>query len=446
MAITTAIPTTTASNSAGETANRIQGRQDNSAEGASFSVPSTPKQGDAITPKQGDAVKKAGEEKESVHLTQNGVANSAYPSSQKQPVANSAEGKKDEKSEEQQDISASTDPVETYVTEVVMTSSLAPDPSWSGRWVMPVTESSLNNKSDEASNEAANSEQPSMQPIESSAGLLSSDGAAISAGQFVALANSVTGAYESGVDFQKSSLTSAFTRTLPANMALLQQSNAATSNVEHDLLVNNANLQRSSSGPLTMSPQLAISENADLSVLTSSAGTLLSSSDGLSAQQVSSSAGQLVLPATGIHEWEPIKMTSSQSSWGQQLVETLKERVEMQINQNVKQAHIRLDPPELGKLELTVRFEGEKLSVQVNAANPALRDALLQSSDRLRMSLMTHHSGGVEVNVGQGDRQQQNQPQQELFTDDPVLAGRQSRSQSVSRIQMDVRNGLNALV
>lgn len=146
--------------------------------------------------------------------------------------------------------------------------------------------------------------------------------------------------------------------------------------------------------------------------------------------------------ATRGHEWSALKLESAPSQWGQQLLDTLKERVEMQVNQNIKQAHIRLDPPELGKLELTVRVEGDRLSVQLNASNPALREALLQSSERLRMSLSTQHSGGVDVNVGQGDRQrEQDSADEEL----PILAGRRQRLTAAIPVNQDPV-GLNALV
>lgn len=146
--------------------------------------------------------------------------------------------------------------------------------------------------------------------------------------------------------------------------------------------------------------------------------------------------------ATRGHEWSALKLDSAPSQWGQQLLDTLKERVEMQVNQNIKQAHIRLDPPELGKLELTVRVEGDRLSVQLNASNPALRDALLQSSERLRMSLSTQHSGGVDVNVGQGDRQREQASADEEL---PILAGRRQRLATVTPVNPDPV-GLNALV
>lgn len=154
--------------------------------------------------------------------------------------------------------------------------------------------------------------------------------------------------------------------------------------------------------------------------------------------------GESLLPQVGKGmEWAPIKLANPQSQWGEQMLATLKERVEMQVNQHIKQAHIRLDPPELGRLELTVRLEGDRLSVQLTAANPALRDALIQSSERLRMSLVPQHAGGVDVNVGQGDRQQQGQSQEE---ESRILAGRREL-----RVEETMQAGrgldrLNALV
>ena len=158
---------------------------------------------------------------------------------------------------------------------------------------------------------------------------------------------------------------------------------------------------------------------------------------------VTSSAIPLPASSTQGHEWSPLKLSSTQSHWGQQLVDTLKERVEMQYSQSIKQAQTRLYPPELGKLDLLVRIQCDKLSVQLNASNPVVRDALLQSSDRLRTSLATEHSGGVEVNVGQGDSQRQ---QQGAKDEETILAGRRNLMDSESDAAIVDMTGLNALV
>lgn len=142
------------------------------------------------------------------------------------------------------------------------------------------------------------------------------------------------------------------------------------------------------------------------------------------------------------YQWAPARLAENPAQWGQQLVEVLRDKVEMQVNHQIKQAHIRLDPPELGRLELTVRMEGDKLSVQLNAASPAVRDALIQSMERLRMSLAPHHAGGVEVNVGQGGEQERRQAWQQ----DEILAGRREWTEEDPQDDTRGRDWLNTLV
>ncbi|WP_317986331.1 flagellar hook-length control protein FliK [Aeromonas schubertii] len=140
-------------------------------------------------------------------------------------------------------------------------------------------------------------------------------------------------------------------------------------------------------------------------------------------EPVSLRGGPVPLPLQrpGEIQWAPLRLADPQVQWGQQLVAALKDKVELQVGQQIKQAHIRLDPPELGRLELNVRMEGDRLTVQLNAVNPAVRDALIQSMERLRSALMPHHAGGVEVNVGQGGAGQQEQTPR-----DQILAGRRA--------------------
>ncbi|MDM5126818.1 lateral flagellar hook-length control protein LafE [Aeromonas salmonicida] len=142
------------------------------------------------------------------------------------------------------------------------------------------------------------------------------------------------------------------------------------------------------------------------------------------------------------YQWAPAKLADNPAHWGQQLVDVLKDKVEIQVNQQIKQAHIRLDPPELGRLELTVRVDGDRLNVQLNVTNPAVRDALIQSMERLRMSLAPHHAGGVEVNVGQGGEQ----AQQEKWQQQQIMAGRRQWQEDIEPTDSTMRDWLNTLV
>ncbi|WP_257619314.1 flagellar hook-length control protein FliK [Aeromonas jandaei] len=159
---------------------------------------------------------------------------------------------------------------------------------------------------------------------------------------------------------------------------------------------------------------------------------------GIVSNQISAPA-----PKVAEYQWAPVKLAEPQVQWGQQLVDVLKDKVELQVNQQIKQAHIRLDPPELGRLELTVRVEGDRLNVQLNVTNPAVRDALIQSMERLRMSLAPHHAGGVEVNVGQGGGQGDAQGK---WQQEKILAGRRQWQDEFETAGQDERAWLNTLV
>nr|QWL75261.1 lateral flagellar hook-length control protein LafE [Aeromonas hydrophila] len=142
------------------------------------------------------------------------------------------------------------------------------------------------------------------------------------------------------------------------------------------------------------------------------------------------------------YQWAPVKLADNPAQWGQQLMDVLKDKVELQVNQQIKQAHIRLDPPELGRLELTVRLEGDRLNVQLNVTNPAVREALIQSMERLRMSLTPHHAGGVEVNVGQGGEQER----QGKWQQQQIMAGRRQWQEEFEPADSSGRDWLNTLV
>ncbi len=96
------------------------------------------------------------------------------------------------------------------------------------------------------------------------------------------------------------------------------------------------------------------------------------------------------------------------------MLQVLNDRVTLQAQQNLQEARIRLDPPDLGKLDLMVRVEGDKLSVQLNANVAATREALVQVSERLRAELQNQSLMHVDVQIGGGDKQESNgQPNRE---------------------------------
>ncbi len=115
-------------------------------------------------------------------------------------------------------------------------------------------------------------------------------------------------------------------------------------------------------------------------------------------------------------EWAPIRVDTSAAKWGEQMMQVLHDRVTLQAQQNVQEAKIRLDPPDLGKLDVLVRVEGDRLSVQINANTAATREALMQVSERLRAELQEQNFVHVDVNVG--SEQSQRSQQQEQYEED----------------------------
>lgn len=135
---------------------------------------------------------------------------------------------------------------------------------------------------------------------------------------------------------------------------------------------------------------------------------------------------------------------NSHSGWGQQLVSSLGERVHLQASQQLQQATIRLDPPELGRLEVTVRQESDRLSVQISTSNSALRDALQETREQLRQILIPQYGAGVEVEINySGDGRQQAQTEalleEEIVSNGITLATAQEVAEAAGAV---VNSGL----
>lgn len=117
----------------------------------------------------------------------------------------------------------------------------------------------------------------------------------------------------------------------------------------------------------------------------------------------------VALPKAGGSEWAPVSVDRNSASWSKELVAALGDRLKMQVNQQVKEATVRLDPPELGKVDFSVKMEGDRVTVQINSGNSQVRDLLMQQVERLRSELSGTASGGVDVHVGDGKQQSEQQ-------------------------------------
>ncbi|MCG6365399.1 flagellar hook-length control protein FliK [Vibrio fluvialis] len=125
-------------------------------------------------------------------------------------------------------------------------------------------------------------------------------------------------------------------------------------------------------------------------------------------------------------EWASVRIDTQAGKWGEQMLQVLHDRVTLQAQQNLQEAKIRLDPPDLGKLDLVVRVEGDRLSVQINANAAATREALIQVSDRLRAELQSQNFVHVDVNVGSDQGGQRQSSSQDDAAASTIFAARDS--------------------
>jgi len=118
-------------------------------------------------------------------------------------------------------------------------------------------------------------------------------------------------------------------------------------------------------------------------------------------------------------------LQAPEAKWGEQMLNALRESVELQLRSNVQQASIRLDPPELGSLEILLSHESGRLNVQITAGQSEVARLVQQTSERLRQELTGQHFVQVEVQVaadGHSGRQQSRREAMVQLADEPVRA------------------------
>ncbi|ELD1796646.1 flagellar hook-length control protein FliK [Vibrio fluvialis] len=142
--------------------------------------------------------------------------------------------------------------------------------------------------------------------------------------------------------------------------------------------------------------------------------------------QTQVNAPSVATTAVNAPEWASVRIDTQAGKWGEQMLQVLHDRVTLQAQQNLQEAKIRLDPPDLGKLDLVVRVEGDRLSVQINANAAATREALMQVSDRLRAELQSQNFVHVDVNVGSDQGSQRHSSSQDDAAASTIFAARDS--------------------
>ena len=130
------------------------------------------------------------------------------------------------------------------------------------------------------------------------------------------------------------------------------------------------------------------------------------------ANQIAGAAGQQGTSATNSLRAESAQTVNSPLQLTRDNVsDQMAEKVNMMMSKNLKNIDIRLDPPELGRMQIRLHMNGEGAGVHFTVANHHARDAIEQSLPRLREMLSQQ---GVQL--GDTSVQQQSSGQQQRYT------------------------------
>lgn len=112
---------------------------------------------------------------------------------------------------------------------------------------------------------------------------------------------------------------------------------------------------------------------------------------GLTAMAANATPG----PAAG----DTIKLNGPAQQWQEPLREALGERLQTQIGRNSEHATIRLDPPMLGRIEISIRHTAGALQVNVTASNSEVLRQLQGIGENMRSDLAQRQYTDVAVNI-----------------------------------------------
>jgi flagellar hook-length control protein FliK len=119
---------------------------------------------------------------------------------------------------------------------------------------------------------------------------------------------------------------------------------------------------------------------------------------------------------------DTLRLAGPPTAWRQSLQDALGERLHLQLGRNAEQAVIRLDPPQLGRIDIAIRHSAGALEVSISASNGEVLRQLQGVSENLRNDLAQRQYSDVAVTVAPapksqaapfGEPQQQGRPRQE---------------------------------
>ncbi|MDN2705818.1 flagellar hook-length control protein FliK [Janthinobacterium sp. SUN100] len=130
--------------------------------------------------------------------------------------------------------------------------------------------------------------------------------------------------------------------------------------------------------------------------------------------------------ATAAPSGDTIKLNGPAQQWQEPLREALGERLQTQIGRNSEHATIRLDPPMLGRIEISIRHTAGALQVNVTASNSEVLRQLQGIGENMRSDLAQRQYTEVAVNISATPRS----PAAQAFAEGDARGQRQPGRQS----------------
>ncbi len=104
-------------------------------------------------------------------------------------------------------------------------------------------------------------------------------------------------------------------------------------------------------------------------------------------------------PASNQPASDTVKLAGPPTAWRQSLQEALGDRLHLQVGKNMEQATIRLEPPQLGRIDIAIRHSNGTLEVNISATHSEVLRQLQTVSDNLRSDLSQRQYLDVAVSV-----------------------------------------------
>ncbi len=146
-----------------------------------------------------------------------------------------------------------------------------------------------------------------------------------------------------------------------------------------------------------------------------------------------------------VQQQRPLSLSTNIDQAG----EALTERVIVMMSKNLKHVDIRLDPPELGKMQIKLALNQDQASVQIIVANQAVREIVEQTMPRLREMMQQQGLQLGQASVeqhspqsGQGSSGQSGQDQSGNSSSVHANAKHDTDSESIFRFQEDQAQSL----